>query len=130
MNDKARGEISEAKAIAALLEKGYSVSTPFGNNQRYDVIVDDGNKLSKVQVKTGRLRNGCVEFNTTNVNCFNGKRKSYVGQIDYFVVYCPDTDKLYKIDIEDASCGSSMSLRIETPRKVNTTIKWAKDYLL
>ena len=43
---------------AALIEAGYAVSKPFGENQRYDLVIDDGETLARVQVKTGRLRNG------------------------------------------------------------------------
>ena len=36
----------------ALNRKGIPISLPYGDNQRYDLIIDHNNKLSKVQIKT------------------------------------------------------------------------------
>jgi hypothetical protein len=43
------------------------VSIPFGTNQRYDLIVDLGDRLVRVQCKTGRLRDGTIKFATQTV---------------------------------------------------------------
>jgi PD-(D/E)XK endonuclease len=130
MNSKAKGEISEGHVIAHLLKRGYSVSMPFGDNQRYDLIWDDGERLWRAQVKTARLRQGCIVFNCTSINGFTGKRTGYEGQIDLFLVYSPDTDKVYRVPVSDAA-ASSIMLRIEPTRGgPKTTIRWAADYEL
>lgn len=129
MNTKAIGEITEAKVIARLLELGYSVSVPFGNNQRYDLIVDDGKTLIKAQVKTGRYRDGCVIFNTVSVNGFTKKSKSYNGFADIFLVYCQEVDEFYIIPVDDAA-KSSMYLRVEDTKNCVSTVNWAEDYTL
>ena len=36
-----------------LREMGYSLLVPFGENTRYDLVVDDGSQLWRVQCKTG-----------------------------------------------------------------------------
>jgi hypothetical protein len=46
-----------------LVRAGYLVSIPFGEDHRYDLVVEKDGILSRVQVKTGRLRNGVVMFN-------------------------------------------------------------------
>jgi len=128
MNTKAKGEISEGHVISHLLKRGYVVSIPFGNNQRYDLVMDDGERLWRAQVKTARLKGGCVVFNCSN-NGYNGVRKTYHGQIDLFLAYCPDIDRVYRVPIEKAT-STEMMLRIEPakPRGPKTTIKWASDY--
>jgi PD-(D/E)XK endonuclease len=57
-----------------------------------------------------------------------GVQTTYVGQIDLFLVYSPDMDKVYRIPIEE--CGASnFTLRTDLPKGGPTsTIKWAKDY--
>jgi hypothetical protein len=60
VNSKAKGEISEGHAIAQLLTHRYAPSMPFGDNQRYDLIVDDGERLWRAQVKTARRRCPCA----------------------------------------------------------------------
>ena len=59
---KAIGDMSELEAARALARAGYLVSKPLGDSHRYDLIIDDGTVLSRVQVKTGRLRKGAIIF--------------------------------------------------------------------
>lgn len=112
MNPKSVGERTEGLILARLLQQGYSVSMPFGDNQRYDFIVDDCGKLYRCQCKTGRLKNGSVRFNVCSTNWNQKTRRSYHGQIELFLVYCPQIEKFYKVPIEE--CGSvEMTLRVE-----------------
>jgi hypothetical protein len=128
MNTKAKGEISEGHILAHLLKRGYVVSVPFGNNQRYDLIVDDGERLWRAQAKTARMHKGCLVFNCSSTG-YNGRREAYHDQIDLFLVYSPDADKVYRIPIKEAT-ATEMMLRIEPtkPRSPLTTIKWAANY--
>ena len=121
---------SEAAIIEALLKRGYSVSVPRGSNQRYDLIVDVGDRLLRVQCKTGRLRNGAIRFNTRSVrvNTRGSYTRGYDGEIDYFFVYCPDTDGVLAIPIEEAARGGGR-LRVSQPtNNQSKNIRWARDY--
>jgi hypothetical protein len=61
---KTIGDRSEAQVLATLIDAGYHVAIPFGENHRYDFIVEDPNgRLLRIQVKTGRLKNGAIRFN-------------------------------------------------------------------
>lgn len=133
MNNNEKGELSESKIISCLLEHGYSVSIPFGNNQPYDLIMDDGRDLKKIQVKTGRLRNGVILANAckTEKN-WKDKKSSSVkyskSDFDLLAIYCPDTKSTFLIPFEDIS-SSKMSLRVEPTKNGQLyDIKWAKDY--
>lgn len=130
MNSKAKGEVSEGHVIAHLLKMGYSVSMPFGDNQRYDLILDDGERLWRIQVKTARLQRGCLVFNAASVNGFTGVKTDYRGQIDLFLAYSPDTDKVYRVPVDEAGINE-VNLRIEPPKGgPRSTIRWARDYEL
>jgi len=53
-NPKAIGERSQAYIIARLLEAGYNVLIPYGDNMRYDVVIEDADgQFWRVQSKTG-----------------------------------------------------------------------------
>jgi len=39
---------------------------PFGENTRYDLVVDDGLRLGRVQCKSGQLVSGVVRFKTAS----------------------------------------------------------------
>ncbi|HEY7181644.1 MAG TPA: group I intron-associated PD-(D/E)XK endonuclease [Blastocatellia bacterium] len=52
--------MSALRVAAAYAEARFAVSIPLGGGAPYDLIVDTGERLLKAQVKTGRLRNGCL----------------------------------------------------------------------
>ena len=52
----------------ALRDAGFAISVPFGENTRYDLVIDDGVRLLRVQCKTGRLRNGSIFFATCSTS--------------------------------------------------------------
>lgn len=108
---KQKGEISESQVLAALMRVGYPVLVPFGDNQRYDLVFDDGESLRKVQVKTGRVRAGAIRFNCASWQRDTKVKSTYVDQVDFFGVYCPETQHCYLVPIEDCP-SSEMSLRI------------------
>ena len=92
------------------------------------MIWDEGRYLG-VQCKTGRLVRGAVFFatcsRTGNVN------KDYREDgIDLFGVYCPQTDEVYLVPIDDVPSRAA-HLRSTVPRNGQRKgIRWASDYLL
>lgn len=128
-NPKAVGELSEVIILAELIKLGYSVSLPFGDNQRYDMIIDDNGTLFRAQCKTGRLRNGSIKTKICSHNPFTNVRKNYLGEIDLFLIYCPDTNQVFKIPINKTG-NIAFNLRVEPVKANHSRINWAKDYLL
>ena len=69
-NTKRVGTISEAAVIMRFVKLGYRVSLPFGESTPYDLIVESPNDtLFRIQVKTGRLRNGVIRFAASDGTC-------------------------------------------------------------
>lgn len=123
------GERTEAAILNHFIQKGIPVSIPWGNNQRYDLVLEEDNKLLKAQCKTGTYKNGVVTFATSSKA--GGKiRKDYSGQVDCFLVYCERLNKFYKVNIVDAPNKNAMTLRVDPLKKFGpkSTINWAKDY--
>jgi PD-(D/E)XK endonuclease len=127
------GDISEAAVISAFTKRGFDVSVPFGENHRYDLIVDDGQKLLRVQVKTGRVRNGVIIFNCCSTHGHRRtelKTRPYTGQIELLAMYCPDNEKVYVVPEPELS-RSKIQLRLAAPRNnMVKTIRWASQYEL
>ncbi len=133
-NSKAIGERSEAIILAKLLEVGYGVLTPFGDNRRYDLVIeDDDRQFWRIQCKTGKSDREKITFATAssyNHTMQNKGWKTYRGQIEYFAVYCPQTKGVYLIPVDHVGAiGGKLRL---TPTKNNQekNVKWAKDYEL
>jgi hypothetical protein len=126
------GRRSEAAIAGELMRRGYDVYAPMNVNSRADFIVDVGGRLVKIQAKTGRLRNGAIQFSTASVraNSHSVLRRSYDGEVDYFAVYCPATDRVYLVPIEECAKGMG-HLRVDPPRNAQARrIRWARDYEL
>jgi hypothetical protein len=102
------GDRTEAIVIAALVRRGYRVLRPLSANQRYDLVLDLGDRFLRVQCKTGRLRNGAVRFSTRS--CRSDTRRTYVrsyscDEADVFLVHSPETERIYAVAVGDS--GSS-----------------------
>ena len=115
------GDRSTLAVMLALHDAGLDLLLPFGENTRYDLVVDLDSRLVRVQCKTGRLRNGAVFFATCSAYGHHrnpqAHRRDYADQIDYFAVYCPETGgvyliPVYLIPIEDVPSKSSAALRV------------------
>ena len=128
---KAVGDRSEAIVMAELVKQGYLVSIPFGENQRYDLIIDDGCVLSRVQVKTGRLRGGVIVYNCSSSHAHRGgSARPYFGEIEYLAVYCPDTRKVYMLPEKELT-ATNAHLRVSPARNnMVKTIRWASRFEL
>ena len=59
------GEITEQQVVLEFLKLGIMVSKPLVQSSKYDYIVDINNKLYKIQIKTGTLKeNSHIDFAT------------------------------------------------------------------
>ncbi len=130
MDTRERGNQTEARIMAALVEAGYLVSLPFGGGHKYDFIVDDGLCLQRVQCKTGRVRGGSLMFNGYSFSG-NGKvRQGYRGLADLFAVLNPEAGEVYLVPVEEVGC-TDVCLRLKpTLSGQNKGIRWALTYLL
>lgn len=117
MNSKDIGNITEAKVLAILVSKGYKVLLPWGDNLRYDIAFDVDGTLVRVQCKTATYKHGAVTFKTASSDYHRGgSSRHYVGQADYFGIYCPALDTCYLVPV--ASCGKrTCNLRV-IPAKI------------
>jgi len=132
---KTKGDKSYMKFITQCIMKDWVVLEPIGDNDRFDCVINRGNGFERIQVKTGRYRNGVIIFSVRSShhhtkkghitgNCY----KNYKNDVEAFGVYCHTVDKCYLIPISKVGVNS-MYLRIEEPKnntKIN--INWAKDY--
>jgi hypothetical protein len=130
---KEKGDRSTLAIMAALREAGYALSMPFGENSRYDLVIDDGIRLFRVQCKTGRLRKGAVRFSMCSNYAHHrnpGTRsRDYQGQVDHFAVYCRETSGVYLIPIGALPLRTLGTRRVEPPlNNQRSGIRFAADY--
>ena len=116
--------------MASLLQRGARVLLPFGDNARYDLVVEERGAFSRIQCKTGRIRNGALVFAVASSQYHRGgKRRDYRGEADAFGVFCPDNGCTYIIPIRDLPIVREAKLRLERPRNAQVKrIRWAARY--
>ena len=130
------GDISESAVITRLLQCGYIVLTPYGQNHRYDLVIEDADgKFWRVQVKTGWLgeTGDFIEFASASSMNYTVKNKGwwgYKGQCEYFAVYVERLNKVYFVPVDEAG-SSRVHLRLVPAKNGQTkNVRWAKDYEL
>src|SRR5271167_3086492 len=96
---KRRGEVSELAFFHKAASLGFGVARPWGDSERYDFILDSGQRLWRVQVKSGcHHRKRCYDLHG---RCGNQEKALYTSEeIDFLVGYLVPIDVWYVIPVE------------------------------
>jgi hypothetical protein len=109
-NYKERGEWVEAKFIAEALRHGYKVLKPWGDSKSFDVAVNFGSRIVRVQVKSTTCRVG------TGYRCDlepNRASAPYtLKQLDFFAVCIIPQDAWYLIPARVLVSGDHLKKRL------------------
>lgn len=126
-----RGTITELKCKTYFLELGYMVSTP-ESPTRYDFILDTGEKLLKIQVKTCHIKEDGAKLtfkvSSTHITANGSTRHHYQDDgIDYFCTWYDN--ECYLVPVSD--CGRDEKFLRLKPTKNGQVknISFAKDYI-
>ncbi len=129
-NTKVIGELSEGMILAAFLRARKVVLQPFGDNQRYDLVVDNDGTFVRVQCKTGRTKNGFIEFDTcsSQLHRKDGKKHGYKGQADLFAVYVSTLDRIFVVPVGTVG-DTGCRLRLDPPKNAQQKrVRLARDF--
>lgn len=96
LDSKAKGELAELAFVLKAASLGFGVAKPHGDNERYDYIVDSGERLWRVQVKS--TYSVCGHGYRTLGRRGNAKRYK-TNEIDFLVAYIVPRDIWYVIPV-------------------------------
>lgn len=114
----ARGDISEIQITAALMRIGRRVLRPISTGLRYDLLVDnEDGTFSRIQCKTGLLKDGYIVFRVRNFDARRPQGVSYRGQVDAFGVFCPQTGRAYLVPMVALASSDSIAVLRLRPAK-------------
>ena len=120
-NTTARGELSEWEIALALTRAGKTVLRPLSAGLRYDLAIDDQDgSITRIQCKTGLLRDGVILFRTYNADGRRPLGVRYAGQVDAFGVYCPGNGHAYLVPLSALATKGTAYLRVGSPRNGQT----------
>jgi len=95
---KTKGDLAELKVATDLVERGYRIAIPYGEDHDYDLILCRDDKLERVQVKYTKSNGDFVVIRTRSHSLTNGKvkRTKYytAAMVDWIAVYDKTTDPL------------------------------------
>jgi hypothetical protein len=125
-----RGDTAEAAILHALTRSGLLVLMPFGRFGPYDLVTEvSPGRFVRIQVKSGRLRGGCIEFNSRGTDHGRGPG-TYSGRADVFAVHVHATGEQFIVSVAEAT-DSKTYLRVAAPaNNQRLRIRYAADYRL
>ena len=137
LSSKQKGDIGETTVILEALKRGYRVCNTVGDNARYDLIIDDGEKLAKVQVKSVFTEADTITVSLSSVSYDKdtGKpgRKANIydsSEIDYILAVTVYDGNIYKIPPEMLN-GLTKSVKLRrtpTSHEQRKGVNWAHRY--
>lgn len=113
-----KGISTELRSLLYFTEKGYLCSVPYGNVGRYDLLVDTGKKIVRVQCKSAHKNdNGSYTVNTSNtaIKANGNVRKFYTkDEIDFIITFIEDQAVFIPVEMIEKS--QSKIFRTELPQ--------------
>ncbi len=101
-NNKAKGDVVELGFAHKAASLGFGAAKPYGDNERYDFILDSGERFWRVQVRStyGRWGRGHNGFGIPSTNGTKRNAKPYRDtEIDFFVAYIVPADVWYVVPV-------------------------------
>ena len=132
MTTDQKGAIAETAVAHAAVKLGIDVYRPVAEGGRYDLILDLGTRLLRVQCKWA-ARHGAVIF----VRCYSCRRtangmlyRPYTArEIDAIAAYCPETNRCYLLAAGLIAGRNAISLRLDPTRNAQKRrVHWADEF--
>ncbi len=134
LSSSQKGAAAEAEVIAALIRMNHLVLKPLVEGGRYDLAVDLGSYMLRVQCKWASRRGDVLSARCATSRHTPGgyRRRTYrASEIDAIAVYSQAVDQCFLVPISEIEGYSMISLRIGPTRNRQASgVRWAKDYEL
>ena len=111
LSKKIKGDLAELAVAKRLMSEGWKILFPYGEDHRYDLVVEKDNKFVRIQVKYITPKNGAID-----INCQSSNNWSILvynpEEIDVIAAYNSKSEKIYFIPSAEMN-HRSFKLRIE-----------------
>lgn len=126
-----KGLVAETAVVHECAKLGVPVLRPL-DDQRYDLVLDLGATVLRVQCKWAPMRGETIPVRCRT--CRRGRdglihRPYQPGEIDAIAAYCPETTQCYLLPVELSVARSGVQLRLAPTRNNQERgIRWANDF--
>jgi prevent-host-death family protein len=119
-NPNQKGNVAELAIAAEAAKLGLPVFAPLTEHGRYDLVLEVGDDLLRVQCKWG-----CCDGKTISVqlvSSYHSPTRGYVtrtysaDEVDAIAIYCEQTKRCYLLPIELVAGMRHLTLRLAPPR--------------
>jgi len=112
---KLKGDIAETYVLYLLIQNGLHVLLPWGEDHRFDMVVEKDGVYKKVQIKYVSARNGVLEVPIRS--CNNYKVIHYSPEdVDIIAAYHAETQKVYFVPLKNIGNRSSLKIRLSSAK--------------
>jgi len=125
---KTKGSVGELLVAADLLRIGWNISFPYGENTKYDLIIEKEGNIKRIQVKSvfprkGVLHINCRSSNNWSINKYLSTDFEFIAAVDL------ESHKIYYIPSNKIR-NRLINLRlVQTSNNQKKKINLASDYL-
>src|SRR5688500_15486794 len=127
-----KGAIAETAITAEAARLGFVVLRPVVEGRRYDIVIDTGPRLIRLQCKWAPIRGNVVVVNleTHRWTPAGHVRTTYArDEVDGIGVYCQELKRCYYLPIEVAAGRKCFHLRLApAANNQQAAVNWAADY--
>jgi hypothetical protein len=115
-----KGDIAEIEIAAAAIRAGCTVARPLTDHPPYDLVIEIGWRLLRVQCKWASLENGVIKVRLRR--CTHSPTRGYVrssydsDEIDAVAAYCDELNQCFLIPIDLIAAQGWISLRVDPPK--------------
>jgi hypothetical protein len=127
-----KGAIAEAAITLAAIELGLVVWRPVIEGRRYDLVIDSGTELLRVQCKWAPRKGAVIvaHLGTCRHTPHGYVRSTYTAEeVDGFGLYCHELKRCFYVPIEKVAGRTHMHLRLAPAvNNQEAAINFAADY--
>lgn len=131
MNTSQLGNIGEARILAEFTKRCVPCYLPYGDGNEIDLIAIFNDKINTIQIKTTEYvhDNSYMIWKLTKQNGFHGSRQCYKDNVDYFALYCLESDVCCLVPYEDVAGNETIQIRLDSysGRRLKT-MRFVSDY--
>lgn len=131
LSTKAKGAQTELECLTYLHGLGYDISIPWGDNARYDFVLDVNHKLYKLQCKTSsKQEDGVYKFKCESIyiNTSGSRKANYTeNDVDFFCTFIEG--KCYLIPLNETGKKEKVMRFVKPKNNQIKGITFAQEYL-
>ncbi len=122
MDTKLKADIAESAVIMQLLKRGFKVLKPIGDRLAYDLAVDVGSRLLRIQVKSAWFNKEknfyCADVRRTKTNRRKMLRDRYgSNDFDFAILYIDELNVFYVMPLDVFNSYSSTITLVEASKR-------------